>query len=48
MNNLLGEDNDSLEYDDNSEDDDWLPQSVLDAVPQTDAATARRGRREQL
>ena len=40
LNNLLGDANDSSEYDDDSDDEDWLPKDTVDAVPETDAATA--------
>lgn len=40
LNNLLGDPDDSSECDDESEDENWLPQSALDAVPETDATSA--------
>lgn len=43
LNSLLGEAaSDSSDYDDDSEDEDWLPRDVLEAVqvPETDAETA--------
>ena len=40
LNNLLGDANDSSEYDDDSDDEDWLSKDIVDAVPETDAATA--------
>ena len=41
LNNLLGDANDSSEYDDDSDDEDWLPKDTVDTVTVTDAATAR-------
>ena len=40
LNNSLGDANDSSEYDDDSDVEDWLPKDTVDAVPGTDAATA--------
>ena len=40
LNNLLGDANDSSEYDHDSDDEDWLPKDTVDAVPETDATTA--------
>ena len=40
LNNFLGDANGSSEYDDDSDDEDWLPKDTVDAVPETDAATA--------
>ena len=40
LNNLLGDANNSSEYDDDSDDEDWLPKYTVNAVPETDTATA--------